>query len=120
MLEEFEQRGVQIVAVSTNSRELAERTVAEWQLESLIVGYELGLDDAARWGLFVSAAARDTEPAHFTEPGLFVVRPDGTLYASIVQTMPFSRPPGSSLLKTLEWVIENDYPARGEAQPGAQ
>jgi len=115
MLDDFEQRGIQVVAISSNARELAERTVAEWELDGLTVGYGLSLEDAERWGLFISSALRETEPSHFTEPALFVVRPDGTLYASIVQTMPFSRPPMRSLLKTLEWVIENDYPARGES-----
>ena len=120
MVEEFEERGIQVVAVSTNTSELAERTVADWKIDKLTIGYGLGLEEADRWGLFVSSSASDAEPDYFTEPGIFVVRPDGTLYASIVQTMPFSRPPGSTLLKMLEWVIENDYPARGEAQPIAQ
>lgn len=119
MVEEFEGHGIQVVAVSSNSQELAERSVADWRIEKLTIGYGLGLDEAEQWGLFVSSAASDAEPDHFTEPGIFVVRPNGTLYASIVQTMPFSRPPGSSLLKTLEWVIENDYPARGEVQSRA-
>lgn len=120
MVEDFEERGIQVVAVSSNSEALAKRTVAEWHIERLTVGFGLGLQDADRWGLFVSSAASDAEPETFLEPGIFVVRPDGTLYASIVQTMPFSRPPGSTLLKTLEWVIEKDYPARGEVDLDAR
>ena len=120
MVEDFEERGIQVVAVSSNTEELAKRTVADWHIERLTVGFGLGLQDAERWGLFVSSAASDAEPETFTEPGIFMIRTDGTLYSSIVQTMPFSRPPGSTLLKTLEWVIQNDYPARGEAQLGAQ
>lgn len=120
MVEDFEERGIQVVAVSSNSEELATRTVADWHIEKLTIGFGFGLQEAGRWGLFVSSAANSAEPEKFTEPGIFVVRPDGTLYSSVVQTMPFSRPPGSTLLKTLEWVIENDYPARGEAQLDAQ
>ena len=121
MAASFEEQGFRVVAVSANTEELAERTVEEWGLDSLTVGYGLGLEDAARWGLFVSSAASPAEPEHFVEPGLFLVRPDGTLYSSIVQTMPFSRPPGTTVLKTLAWIVENDYPARGEvasAPPG--
>lgn len=103
-----------MVAISGNSRELAETTVEEWGLGDLTVGYGLGHEDAERWGLFLSAAIKDSEPDTFVEPALFVVRPDGTLYASIVQTMPFARPPLSKLLETLEFVIEKEYPARGE------
>ena len=57
---------------------------------------------------------KETEPAHFNEPGFFAIDSSGVLYASIVQTMPFSRPPGAALLSSLEWILENDYPARGE------
>jgi hypothetical protein len=54
------------------------------------------------------------EPALFSEPGLFVIRPDGTLYFGAVQTMPFARPAFGDILKALDFVIANDYPARGE------
>ena len=117
--ERFEERGIEIVAVSSNSRELAERSVEEWGLEGLTVGYGLGLEAADEWGLFVSAAAKENEPAYFNEPALFVVRPDGELYASMVQTMPFSRPPAEALLGSLEWIVEKGYPARGEADVSA-
>ncbi|ANM30650.1 alkyl hydroperoxide reductase [Acidobacteria bacterium Mor1] len=116
MLPDFRAAGIEPVAVSANTRELAERSVEEWELKGLTVGYGLSLEDADRWGLFVSAAVKDTEPERFTEPGLFFVRPDGTLYASSVQTMPFARPPAKNLLSFLQFVIENDYPARGEVE----
>ena len=68
----------------------------------------------------LDARSSDTEPAQFTEPAS-VRDPRRTerCISSIVQTMPFSRPPMPALLKTLTWVIENDYPARGEVDPGA-
>ena len=117
MQEEYAAQGIQIVAVSANARELAERAVEEWGITRIPVGYGLSREQVREWGLYVSAAVKDTEPEWFTEPGLFVVRPDRTLYWSIVQTMPFSRPPGSALLNTLRFVIENDFPARGEVAP---
>ena len=54
------------------------------------------------------------EPALFSEPGLFLVRPDGILYFASVQTMPFARPHFSDILAALDFVIAKDYPARGE------
>ena len=50
----------------------------------------------------------------FSEPGVFLVQPDTTLYFSSVQTMPFVRPNFSEMVKALDFVIEKDYPARGE------
>lgn len=79
------------------------------------MGFGLSIETARAWGLFVSRGLNENEPAQFVEPGLFVVRPDGTLYASSLQTMPFARPHTETLLKSLDWIVANDYPARGEA-----
>jgi peroxiredoxin len=97
LLPEFRARGVEVVAVSSDVEERARRTAAEWQLGDLTVGYGLGLDAARTWGLFISTSRGMTsagieEPAQFSEPGVFLVRSDGTLYWSIIQTMPFARP----------------------------
>ena len=54
------------------------------------------------------------EPALFSEPGLFLVRPDGTLYFGTVQTMPFARPNFREILGALDFVLAKGYPARGE------
>jgi hypothetical protein len=42
------------------------------------------------------------------------VRPDRTLYCLAVQLMPFARPNFGELVQVLDFVIKNDYPARGE------
>ena len=42
------------------------------------------------------------------------MRPDGTLYFGTVQTMPFARPSFDDVLMALDFVLKNDYPARGE------
>ena len=71
-------------------------------------------------GLYVSSSRGKTslgveEPEHFSEPGVFLVRPDRTLYWAAVQTMPFARPHFKEMLAGLDFIIKNDYPARGEA-----
>ena len=73
-----------------------------------------------RWsGLYVSSGVGKTsvgveEPELFIEPGLFMIRPDQTLYFASVQTMPFARPAFGDILKALDFVIAKNYPARGE------
>ena len=119
MIEEFRAAGIEVVAASANDREVAAETASEWGLENLPLGYGVTMEDAERWGLFASTARKDNEPDLFVEPATFVVRADGTLYASIVQTMPFTRPPFAGLLSSLKWIIEQGYPARGEARPWA-
>ena len=95
-------------------------TDTSWGLENLIIGHGLAIDAAREWGLFISSSRGKTsvgvlEPPLFSEPGLFLVRPDATLYASAVNTMPFARPNFGELMKALDFIIEKDYPARGEA-----
>ncbi len=52
------------------------------------------------------------EPALFSEPGVFLARPDGTFYYGSTQTMPFARPSFSDLLAAVDFAIAKDYPAR--------
>lgn len=77
------------------------------------------LEKAREWGLYLSAGNGKTsagieEPARFSEPGVFLVRPDRSLYWAAVQTMPFARPRFDEMLKTIDTVLKLDYPARGE------
>jgi len=44
-----------------------------------------------------------------------LIRPDGTLYFGTVQTMPFARPHFNEMLQAIDFVLKNNYPARGEA-----
>lgn len=118
-LDEFARRGVGVVAVSSDREERARRAKQGWRLEHLTVAYGLGLDDARRWGLYISAGRGKTsagveEPALFTEPALYLVRPDGTLYFGSVQTMPFVRPDFGQVLTAVDHALHKDYPARGE------
>lgn len=118
-LDDFRERGVEVIAISTDSRERAEETRARWRVPGLTLGYGLSLEDARAWGLFISTSRGTTstgvaEPDLFAEPGLFLVRPDGTLYFGSIQTMPFARPAFGEILGALDFVLANDYPARGE------
>ena len=118
-LDAFAERGVEVVAISSDNAERAEEAKAAWKLDRLPLAYGLSLDAARGWGLYISTSKGKTstgvvEPAQFSEPGLFLVRPDGTLYFGTVQTMPFARPNFQEILGALDFVIKNDYPARGE------
>lgn len=113
-VEDLRAKGVEPIAISSDTRERAAQTVKEWGLDTLPVGYGLSLDSAREWGLFISSGIKSEEPERFSEPGLFLVRPDGTLYATSIQSMPFARPSFKELASALDFVIKEDYPARGE------
>lgn len=114
-LDEFENLNVAVIAISTDSQKRARQSQQEWQLQSLNIGYGLDLKTASEWGLYLSKpremAAK--EVANFSEPGIFIIKQDKTLYGAIVQTMPFTRPAVKDLIRTLAYVIANDYPVRG-------
>jgi peroxiredoxin len=117
---EFAQRGVEVIAISSDAAERAAHTVEHWKLDALRVGYGLSIEAARAWGLYISASRGKTstgvvEPELFAEPGIFLVRPDGTLYFGTVQTMPFARPHFADILPAIDFVLKHDYPARGEA-----
>lgn len=114
-LGELAERGVEVVAVSGDNRERAEQTVREWELEHLAVGFGLVLEDLRAWGLFVSERVADHEPEHFGEPGLFLISPDGTVYYEAITSMPWGRPRLDDIIGGIDFVLEQDYPARGEA-----
>ncbi len=114
-LDEFAKRGVEVVAISTDTQERAEQSKKDWGIEKLALAYGLGIDQARQWGLSISTSIKKDEPPLFAEPGLFLIRPDRTLYAASVQTMPFARPQFSEVLAAVDFVTKNNYPARGEA-----
>ena len=116
---EFDKRGVKVIALSSDGRERAQAMADKLKAPDLRMGYDLGLTKAREWGLYVSTSRGVTsigieEPALFSEPGVFIVRPDATLYYSAVQTMPFARPHFDELLAALDFALAKDYPARGE------
>lgn len=112
---DFASLGVDLIAISSDTQERAARSQQEWQLQNLAIGYGLPIAKAREWGLYVSRAIKEEEPAEFIEPGLFLIKPDKTLYSSVVNTMPFARPAFSEILTALDFIIKKDYPARGEA-----
>ena len=114
-LDDLSKRGVEVVAISTDTKERAEQSRKDWGIEHLPIAYGLSIDEARRWGLYISSSIKSEEPPVFAEPGLFLVRPDHTLYCSSVQTMPFARPSFADVVQAVAFVTEKNYPARGEA-----
>lgn len=116
---DFAARGVQVLAVSSDDAERGRQMADKVNAKNLKFGYGLTLKSARQWGLYISAGRGKTsigieEPALFSEPGVFIVRPDGTLYYGAVQTMPFARPPFQDLLGAIDFALAKNYPARGE------
>lgn len=119
LADNFAEKGVTVLAISSDTEERARLAQEEWALGNLTVAHSLSAAQAREWGLYRSAGRGKTsigieEPDTFSEPGLFLIRPDQSLYWGQVSTMPFARPHFREILGAIDFVVANGYPARGE------
>ena len=112
-LEAFRQLGIEVIAISGDTQAKAEAFKTKVNLQQVPIGYGLSPDDMRRWGLYLSKGHFESEPTLFSEPAVFLVKPDGRLYFANIGTHPFSRISFDFLLNGLDYVINNDYPFRG-------
>ncbi len=111
--EEFVELGVELVALSMDDKDRAMQARKQWELCKLPLGYGLKERVARMWGLYISESIKDDEPLRFSEPGLFLVRPNRRLFYVGINSMPFGRPHPDDMLDAVEFSLQNDYPARG-------
>lgn len=114
-LPEFEKRGVNVIAISSNTEEKARQSQNEWHTQDLPIGYGFPVEQAKKLGLFISKGIKEIEPDFFFEPAIYVIRPDGTLYSVAKQSIPFARPHFKDILASFDYIIRENYPPRGEA-----
>lgn len=116
MKDDFSSAGVEILVVSADSREKAVTQTQDKLSLSVEVGYDLGLEDMQKLGLYISnpRSAQETDRP-FAEPGLFVVNEEGNLHVVDISNNPFVRPELEALLSGIKWIRnpENNYPIRG-------
>ena len=113
-LDDFSKAGVNVFSVSMENEDRAMAIDSDWATGDVPLAYDLSEDQAREWGLYISEGREGTEePAKFSEPAVFLIRPDGTLYSAHVQSVPFARPQFDDLLEAVKFVTEKDYPARG-------
>jgi len=95
--------------------ERSEQLVERWHLDKLSVAHDMSEATARAWGLYLSTAIKEGEPALFTEPGMVVLDADDTVFWTSVASMPFGRPPLNDVLAALRFAQQESYPARGTA-----
>src|SRR5262249_25237986 len=113
-LDELERRGVEVVAVSGETRERTQELHDQWRIEHLPLGYGLTEEQMRSWGLSVPRGIGDA-PALSNERGVFLISTDGTVFYESLLSMPVGRPRLADLLGGIDYWVEHGYPARGEA-----
>jgi len=111
----YAERGCGVIAISTDPEDRAEKTVAEWGIHQLPIGYGMTLDQARAWGLYISEAFQEKETRLFAEPGLFLIRPDMTLYSNVIHTTLFHCHHHADVLEAIDMIRARNYPPRGTA-----
>jgi peroxiredoxin len=115
--EEFSQRNIKVLAISADTIERAQITHDELALGKLEVAFGLDLDLARQCGLYISDSRKEVEMPQFSEPGIFLIRPDQTLEAAWVSSFAFPRPPLDGIIDAMDFFLKVDplLPPRGSA-----
>ena len=112
-LGQFADLGIEVIAISGDSLERAQQSQHDWDLKNLLVGYDLSEETMRRWGLYLSHGAFDNEPKLFSEPAIFLIKPCGKIAFSMISNTPFARPRLDDLIGGLDYILQNNYPIRG-------
>ncbi len=107
------ERDVKLWAVSADPIERAteEATAEDWSI-NVLAG--LSEDDMRTLGLFISSPrSPDETDRNFSEPAMFLIRPDGVVHSVDIASAPFYRPELDTLLQGIKFIQENNYPVRG-------
>ena len=112
-LNDYKKSNTEVIAVSMDSKERAKKAKSEWNIKNLNIAFGLTEEKAREWNLYISRSIKEAEADVFCEPGLFIIKEDGSLYLVNTSNMPFARPDISSLPAKLVFAEEKQYPVRG-------
>ncbi|WP_417348805.1 redoxin family protein [Ferrimonas sp.] len=113
--QEFFKLGVDIVAVSADSRAQVAAHLPELNV-SYPIAFGLSVEQMQQLGLYISHPRSAQETDHpFAEPGLYVVNEQGQIQVLDLSNGPFARPELGILLSGLAFIRnpDNNYPIRG-------
>ena len=113
MMADFASIGISILSVSMDSKERGLQALAEWQIDDLEFAYGMTEEQARSWGLYISSRVKSKEPEYFSEPGAFLVTPDGQLYAEFQSSGPWLRLDIDILYRGIQLAMERGTPPRG-------
>lgn len=112
---QWQAAGFDIVAISADTMEKAQADVAKFGW-TFPVCHGLGEATMRELALHVSDPASPEETdRRFAEPGVFCLRPDGTVQIMAISNGPSARPDLAELLDGMTFTIEHARPPRGMA-----
>lgn len=116
IVDDLSAKGVEVIAVSMDSEVRARKSNMDWAIDKVRLGYGMDADTAAAWGLYLSEAISASETPLFSEPGLFLIKPDNEVYYANISSNPWGRPFLVSFVQLMDFLKNSGYPARGEVK----
>ena len=110
---EYKKSNTEVIAVSMDNKEKALKVKSDWSIKNLNIAFGLSEENARNWGLYISKSIKEAESDLFCEPGLFIIKEDGTVYLANTSNMPWARPDLTDFPAKLIFAEENNYPVRG-------
>jgi len=115
LIAEFNEAGVDVVAVSADTEERAkiQASVVEPNFD---VGYDLTIEEMQSLGLYISTPRSEAESDRpFAEPGLIVINEKGEAQIIDISNVAFARPDLKTLIRGLKYIRApgKNYPVRG-------
>ncbi|SFR49225.1 redoxin domain-containing protein [Litoreibacter janthinus] len=100
-----------VVSADTEAKAKADQVEFGWGFD---LGYGLTEEQMGTLGLYVTEPLSDAETnRRFAEPGVFVIRPDGSQLLLAISNGPSARPDLAELLDGMIFTKVNDRPPRG-------
>jgi len=115
MVAEFNDVGIDIVAVSADSEERAKIQIAEIQ-PNFDVGYNLSIPQMQELGLYITTPRSEAESDRpFAEPAFFIVNEHDQTQIVDISNIAFGRPELKTMLRGLKHIRSpgKNYPIRG-------
>lgn len=113
--EEFLSLGVDIIAVSGDSKAQLEKHLEKLNVK-FPLAYGLTQEQMQELGVYISVPRSEKETDHnFSEPGLFIINEKNQIQVVDISNNPFVRPQLSELVSGIRWIRnpDNNYPIRG-------
>lgn len=102
---------VAVVSADPEAKAAADQAEFGWGFD---LGYDLTPAQMEQLGLYMTQPLSDAETNRvFAEPGIFVIRPDGSLLLIAISNGPSARPDLAELLDGMIFTKANNRPPRG-------
>jgi len=115
LLDEYNDVGVDVVAVSADSADRVKEQIPPLNLK-YDIGYDLSIEHMRALGLYITTPRSEAESNRpFAEPGLFVINEKNQAQIIDISNIAFGRPELKTMLRGLSHIRkpENNYPIRG-------